>query len=84
MPIDARNYRGEGNKILVCQMYEGNAEDLPGDPQLRRNEGITFSIYRKEGETLAFWQEGSVTCVLASDIAPEEVIGLAFGKAMKV
>jgi hypothetical protein len=34
--------------------------------------------------TLVFWQEGAVTCVLASDIDPEELAQLAFAKAVKV
>ena len=51
---------------------------------LRENKGIRFYIYRVNGLTAAFWQEGAVTCVLTSDIASEEVIQLAFAKAVKV
>ncbi len=36
------------------------------------------------GLTVVFWQEGAVTCVLTSDISPEEVVQLAFAKAVKV
>ncbi len=74
----------KGNKILVCQMYEGDAEELPEGAERREHDGIAFYTYRKDGETLVFWQEGSVTCVLTSDIPSEEVIALAFAKAMKV
>ena len=78
-------YRGKGNKTLVCQMYPGQATELP--PQgavVRENKGIRFYIYRDDGLTVVFWQEGAVTCVLTSDIAPGEVIQLAVAKAMKV
>lgn len=33
---------------------------------------------------LVFWQEGDVICVLASDARPEDVIALAFAKAVRV
>ncbi|MEO6723896.1 MAG: anti-sigma factor [Blastocatellia bacterium] len=78
-------YRGKDGKILLCQMYPGQVTELPpSGASLRENKGIRFYIYRVNGLTAAFWQEGTVTCVLASDIAPEEVIQLAFAKAMKV
>ncbi len=47
-------YRGEGNKILVCQMYEAGVGDLPRGAELREHDGIPFSIYRKDGRTLVF------------------------------
>ena len=34
------------------------------------------------GLTAVFWQEGAVVCVLVSDIETEEVVQLAFAKAM--
>ncbi len=78
-------YRGKDNRILICQMYPGQVTELPSSgATLRENKGTRFYIYRLNGLTIAFWQEGTVTCVLASDIAPEEVIQLAFAKAMKV
>ena len=78
-------YRGKANQLLLCQMYPGPVTELPtAGAILRENKGIRFYIYRVNGLTIAFWQEGTVTCVLASDIAPEEVIQLAFAKAMKV
>lgn len=78
-------YRGKEGRILICQMYPGLVTELP--PQgtiLRENKGIRFYIYRVNGLTVAFWQEGAVTCVLTSDIDPEEVIQLAFAKAVKI
>lgn len=77
-------YRGEGNKILACQMYEGDVRDLSGAPELRRHGDFAFFVYRIAGQTQVFWQEGPVVCVLTSDIPGEEVVQLAFAKAMKV
>lgn len=68
----------------MCQMYEAGVGELPRGAELREHDGIPFSIYRKDGRTLVFWPEGGVICVLISDIAPEEVVQLAFAKAMKV
>ncbi|HEV8429926.1 MAG TPA: hypothetical protein VGQ41_18640 [Pyrinomonadaceae bacterium] len=77
-------YRGEGNAILVCQMYLGAVRELPAGAVLRENKGIHFYIYRKKGLTVAFWQEGAVICVLTSEIDSEQLIQLAFAKAIKV
>lgn len=77
-------YRGEGNAILVCQMYLGAVRELPAGAVLRENKGIDFYIYRKKDLTVAFWQEGAVTCVLTSEIDSEQLIQLAFAKAVKV
>ncbi len=77
-------YRSPDNKVVVCQMFEGATRELPKGAELREHNGFTFYIYRRKAETLVFWQEGDVVCVLSSDIAPEEVIALAFAKAMKV
>jgi anti-sigma factor RsiW len=77
-------YQGEGGKILVCQMYEGRLVELPLTSDVRVNDDIRFQIYRAGELTLVFWEEGEVTCVLASDIDPEEVVQLAFAKAMKI
>jgi anti-sigma factor RsiW len=77
-------YRKEGNKVLVCQMYPGLVTELPVGATLRESNGIQFYIYRVHGLTVAFWQEGAITCVLTSDIDSEEVIELAFAKAVKI
>ncbi|HZE70918.1 MAG TPA: hypothetical protein VE135_15530 [Pyrinomonadaceae bacterium] len=77
-------YRGKGDAILVCQMYPGKVTELHAGAVLRENKGIQFYIYRVKGLTLAFWQEGPITCVLTSDIDPEQVVQLAFAKAVKV
>ena len=76
-------YRSGTGGTLVCQMYEGQTTALPEADEVRENNGIRFLIHREGNLTLVFWQEGEVICVLASDVAPEEVIALAFAKAVR-
>lgn len=76
-------YRSPENRVVVCQMFEGTTEALPEGAGVREHNGFRFFIYRRGAETVVFWQEGGVVCVLSSDIASEEVVGLAFAKAMK-
>ncbi|MBI1874205.1 MAG: zf-HC2 domain-containing protein [Acidobacteria bacterium] len=83
-PTALYGYRHDGGATLLCQMYEGRLEDLRGDAVVREHGGITFRMYQRDGVTLVFWQEGPVTCVLASDIASDEVLQLAFAKAEKL
>lgn len=77
-------YEAPGGKLLLCQMYLGRPSDLPPGAVVREHDGIRFHVYLRDGMTLVFWQEGAVTCVLASHIAAEEVVQLAFAKAVKV
>lgn len=77
-------YRGKGNEILICQMYRGHVRELPARAVVRQNKGIPFYIYRINGITTIFWQEGAVTCVLASNIDTEKLVALAFAKAVKI
>jgi anti-sigma factor RsiW len=77
-------YRESDGRLLVCQMYEGSVAERPPAAETRVNNGITFFVHRVGWTTLVFWQEGDVVCVLASDAAPEDVIQLAFAKAVKV
>jgi hypothetical protein len=49
---------------------------------MRRHGGISFYVYRRDARTLVFWPEGEVLCVLTSDGDAEEVIALAFAKAV--
>jgi hypothetical protein len=65
-------------------MYAGTVAALPAGAVERENKGIRFYIYEKKDLTMVFWQEGTVVCVLASDIGAEQVIQLAFAKAMKI
>jgi anti-sigma factor RsiW len=77
-------YEGEGARLLLCQMFPGRLLDLPPPTAVREHNGIRFHVHHKEGLTMVFWQEGDVVCVLASEIASEEVLQLAFAKAVKV
>ena len=76
-------YRGDAGRIVLCQMYPGTMAALSAPDETRLQNDITFYIYRRDGYTLVFWQEGDVTCVLVSDIPSQETIQLAFAKAMK-
>ena len=77
-------YRAAGGRELICQMYEGTLAHLPAGGEERTHNGIAFRIYRSSALTLVFWQEGAVVCVLASDAPTEEVLQLAYAKAVKV
>jgi anti-sigma factor RsiW len=77
-------YRGPEGQVLLCEMFRGLVTDLPEDAERRTNEGIDFRIYERDGKTVVAWQEGVVVCVLVSDLPREDVIRLAFAKAMKV
>lgn len=51
---------------------------------MREQGGIAMRAYEIGGTSVAFWQEGNIVCVLASDLPMEDLIRLAFLKAMKV
>jgi anti-sigma factor RsiW len=76
-------YRGPEGRLLVCEMYAGGLADLPPAAEVLSHGGFEFHVYRRRNRTLVFWQEGTVTCVLVGDGVPEDVIQLAFAKAMK-
>jgi len=85
-PLDGRAaartvYRG-GAGWLVCLMYRGTIAELPAAEEVREQGGFRFHVYRRDGRTLVFWQEGEVVCALVGTGDPEEVVGLAFAKAM--
>ncbi len=77
-------YVGSRGDRVVCQMYQGTTSELPAGAEEREHDGIRFRIYRSAGVTLVFWQEGSLVCVMAADGDPEQVIQLAYAKAIKV
>jgi len=77
-------YQGPEGQVLLCEMFRGRVTDLPEEAGRRTNEGIDFRIYERDGKTVVAWQEGVVVCVLVSDLPREDVIQLAFAKAMKV
>ena len=77
-------YRGADGRLVICQMYQGSVTELPPPGETREHDGIRFQAYRQGSTTVVFWQEGDVVCVLASDAPSEDVIQLAFAKAVKL
>jgi hypothetical protein len=64
-------------------MFAGSTEDLPATDDVRENGGFRFHIVRQDDITLVFWLEGDVVCVLISRSPTDEVVKLAFAKAMR-
>jgi anti-sigma factor RsiW len=86
--LDARTsalfaYQGADGAALLCDMYLGRLEELPDPVETREHDGIRFDVHRKDGMTMVFWEEGDVICVLVSEMPAEDLIKLAFAKAMK-
>jgi anti-sigma factor RsiW len=77
-------YQGPGGKILICDMFRGTITELPRGAAIRRHNRIDFHVYQREGLTMVFWREGDVICVLTARGDPEEVIQLAFAKAVRI
>lgn len=75
-------YKGDGGRTLLCQMYLGRLDELPPADEVREHRGFRFQVYRQRGVTVVFWQEGETVCVLAGDFGEQEVVALAFEKAM--
>ena len=75
-------YRDRSGRPLVCQMYAGALADLPPTGDLRDNGRFRFHVYAEGGATTVFWQEGPLVCALASRMPPDDVVALAFAKAM--
>ena len=82
-PSAAFAYRGPDGVRILCQMYRGRIEDLPQTDDVRKHNGITFYSYKLNCVSMTFWREGDVICVLASMADLEQVVSLAFAKAMK-
>lgn len=76
-------YRHESGEVVVCEMYEGRTDLLPGGATRRLHKDIEFFIYERDGATTVFWQEGALSCVLAGRGSRDEILSLAFAKAMK-
>jgi anti-sigma factor RsiW len=75
-------YQGSPNQVLVCEMYAGKVAELPARAFERESNGVRFYVYTNKNLTSVFWQEGAVVCVLTSDIPSEQVVQLAYVKAM--
>jgi anti-sigma factor RsiW len=77
-------YEGPKASVLLCDMYPGQLSELPAPAEVRENDGIRFHVHRQGALTMVFWEEGDVVCVLVSEIPAEDVVALAFAKAVKV
>lgn len=77
-------YRGPRDGPLVCLMYEGTLAELPAGAVPHEHAGIRFLVYRRDGVTLVFWEEGAVVCVLIADGDSDAAVQLAHAKAIKV
>ena len=75
-------YRGPDDRVLLCEMFSGKMSDLPATTEVREHNGFRFQIYRNGDRIAVFWPEGAVVCALVSDGPPEDVMQLAFAKAM--
>jgi anti-sigma factor RsiW len=76
-------YRNAAGDRIVCEMYEGRETDLPASDDVRESAGFRFHVFREGNVTLVFWLEGDIICVLASRLPADQVVQLAFAKAMK-
>jgi hypothetical protein len=75
-------YRSESGNDVLCVMFAGRLAELPSGGEERVHGQIRFQVYRKDGVTLVFWQEGDTVCVLMSGGPPEETFQLAYAKAV--
>jgi len=75
-------YESSADKRILCQMWPGSLAELPRGAEIHA-EGQTSAVYVYDVDslTLAFWQEGSILCVLASDIGRDKLVELAVAKA---
>ncbi len=67
--------------LPLTRMLYGAAMRWTGSPEDAAD--LVQETYLRAYRTFSNWQEGDVTCVLASDIDPELLIELAVAKAMK-
>jgi anti-sigma factor RsiW len=75
-------YQGTRGERVICEMY--HAPPPSHAPIERRtHNGIEFTVYRHGDIVMVFWDEGPVTCVLASIMDPEALVQLAFAKAAR-
>lgn len=75
-------YHGPRGERVICEMYY--APPPRATPIDRRtHNGIEFTVYRQGDIIMVFWDEGPVTCVLASIMDLEALVQLAFAKAAR-
>lgn len=76
-------YRGPQDARIMCQMFEGQLDALPPTSDVREHNGFRFQVYREGELSIVFWQEGDIVCVLVSRLPVEDLVQLAFAKAMQ-
>ena len=74
-------YVGPGDSRLLCEMFLGRTDELPPPARTVTHDGIAFHVYRRGAQTAVYWADGSVICVLVSDIDSQALLALAFAKA---
>jgi len=70
-------HRDARNRIVVCQTFVGRLEELPPPDRIFPRGPVKVHLYRSRRGSAAFWQDGSVTWSLASDVSEEELVRLA-------
>lgn len=70
-------HRDARNRIVVCQTFEGRLEELPRPDRVFLRDPVKVHLYRSRQGSAVFWQDGSVTRSLASDVSGEELARLA-------
>lgn len=81
-PSAIYSYIGPRDTRLTCEMYVGNVAELPEPDERREHSGIAFRVYKRGDTTAVFWQERQVVCAAISDIPTDDVVALAFAKAL--
>lgn len=76
-------YRASDGRIVVCQMYEGRVPATTEAEVRRREDGLEFHVFDRDGRTVVLWQEGNVVCALVADGDRESAVQLAFAKGQK-
>jgi len=82
-PAAIYTYAGSDGQQLTCAMYVGTLEELPEPDARRDHNGISFLIFKRSAATAVFWVEGNLVCVAVSDMPTDDVVALAFAKAIK-
>jgi anti-sigma factor RsiW len=77
------SYRDAQGRPLVCQMFEGQPEELGPPQSYHERNGIAFFVHRRGTVTVVAWPEAGVVCALAAEGTPEGVLALAVAKAMR-
>jgi hypothetical protein len=82
-PTALAAYRSSTGDKLLCLMYGGKVAVLPKATRVVEHGRIRFLVYEMNGVTEVFWQEGDEVCVLVSKMPIDDLVQLAFAKAMK-